>query len=411
MGSAAGGIGGLVGGLLGAGAASGDIGQSRSAADKSYQELLNLGAPPETAKALVLEKFKSAGILTPELEEYISVGPSKVEGITEDPALKEKQMSALNLLSQRASGGLNPEDRAKFAELQEQVSRDNNARQQAIVQQYQQRGMGGSGAELAAALSNQQSGSNQAAKAGMDVAATASQNALQAALQSGQLGGQIRSQDFSVNQAKASAADEMNRFNVQNKMAQQARNVNAQNVGQQYNLDQAQRTANANTQMANQETARQNQAQVDDWQNKNQLAGIKSGAYSNQSKDFGKRAQSTIDQSTSIGSTLGQAAASYFTGGASDAADTGDVSGQGKYGANKKQGFAHGGVVPGMAFMPGDHKINDIVDAKLSPGEIVLPRSIMNSHNPGDVAKKFVDYVQALNKRPDYKYDNKKDSK
>ena len=412
MGSLAGAAGGVLGGLLGAGAASGDKNQSRQAADKAYQELLGMGAPPETAKALVLKQFQSAGNLTPEMEQYIQAGPSQVEGITEDPRLKEQQMSALNLLSQRASGGLNPEDRAKFADLQDEVSRDNNARQQALIQQYQQRGMGGSGAELAAALSNQQSGANQAAKAGRDVAASASQNALQAALQSGQLGGQIRGQDFSVAQAKGSAADEMNRFNTQNKMQQQARNIANQNQAQQFNLQNQQQIGNANVQMANQETGRQNQAQADDWNNKLRLAGMKSGAYQAQSTDFAKRAQETTDQIGGIGNLLGQGAAAIFSGGASAAAPTGPSVGTagGKFGNRAQpEAFAHGGVVPGVAFMPGDHKINDIVDAKLSPGEIVLPKSIMESHDPGDVAKKFVNYIQALNKKPEYKYN--KDSK
>jgi hypothetical protein len=414
MGSSAGAIGGVLGGVLGAGAASGDRNQSRQAADAAIKQLMDLGAPPDTAKALVLKQYQSAGNLTPEMEQYIKTGPSAVAGITEDPKLKEQQMSALNLLSQRASGGLNPEDRAKFADLQEEVSRDNNARQQALIQQYQQRGMGGSGAELAAALSNQQSGANQAAKAGRDVAASASQNALQAALQSGQLGSQIRGQDFSVNQARASASDEMNRFNTQNQMQQQARNVANANQAQAANLQNQQQLGNANTQMANSETSRQNQAQVDDWNNKVRLASIKSGAYQSQANDFAKRAQDTTNQMGAIGGALGQGAAALF-GGPAAAAKPKTVAGGpmdnsgGMFGGETfGTPAASGGLVPGTAFMSNDSPINDTVPATLSPGEIVLPRSIMNSHNPGDVAKKFVDYVQALNKKPEYKYGDKK---
>ena len=39
-----------------------------------------------------------------------------------------------------------------------------------------------------------------------------------------------------------------------------------------------------------------------------------------------------------------------------------------------------GGPVPGQAKVPGDSPKNDIVPAELSPGEVVLPRSI--SHDP-----------------------------
>lgn len=372
-------LGGIVGGLIGGAISGGDSRTARESADKAYQELLNIGAPPETAKALVLQQFSSAGVLTPEMEQYIQQGPSQVEAITEDPALKERQMSALNLLAQRAeSGGLNPEDRAKYAEIRDQLAREQNAKQQQIVQQYQMRGMGGSGAELAAALSNQQAGANQASQAGNQLAAAASQNALQAALQSGQLGGQIRQQNFDVNKARASAADEMNRFNVQNRTAQQSRNVGARNQAQQFNLTNNQQLANANVAMGNQETQRQNQAKVDDWNNQVKLAKLKSGAYNDQAEDFNKRAQQTRDQYGQIGGTIGQAA--------------------GLLAMNK------GGMVPGIAKVSGDHPVNDTVAAHLSPGEIVLPKSIMESHDPGDVAKKFVNYIQALNKKPEYKY-------
>jgi hypothetical protein len=43
------------------------------------------------------------------------------------------------------------------------------------------------------------------------------------------------------------------------------------------------------------------------------------------------------------------------------------------------KGFASGGVVPGQASVPGDSTQNDVVDAKLSPGEVVVPRSAAQS--------------------------------
>ena len=49
-----------------------------------------------------------------------------------------------------------------------------------------------------------------------------------------------------------------------------------------------------------------------------------------------------------------------------------------------------GGRVPGKAAVAGDSYKNDIVDAKLSPGEIVIPRSIVNHPNAPEMAAKFV---------------------
>jgi hypothetical protein len=52
--------------------------------------------------------------------------------------------------------------------------------------------------------------------------------------------------------------------------------------------------------------------------------------------------------------------------------------------------MVQGGHVPGKAVVQGDNPKNDIVDAKLSPGEIVIPRSIVNHPNAPELAAKFV---------------------
>jgi hypothetical protein len=53
-------------------------------------------------------------------------------------------------------------------------------------------------------------------------------------------------------------------------------------------------------------------------------------------------------------------------------------------------GAAHGALVGGKANVPGDSPQNDTVPAMLSPGEIVLPRSV--AHDP-EKAKEFVDHL------------------
>jgi hypothetical protein len=52
-----------------------------------------------------------------------------------------------------------------------------------------------------------------------------------------------------------------------------------------------------------------------------------------------------------------------------------------------------GGEVPGTAKVSGDSPKNDIVDAKLSPGEIVIPRSVANAK---DAPKKAAEFVAAV---------------
>lgn len=52
--------------------------------------------------------------------------------------------------------------------------------------------------------------------------------------------------------------------------------------------------------------------------------------------------------------------------------------------------FSPGGHVPGVARVSGDSLKNDTVSAKLSPGEIVLPRTVVNSQDPINKSAKFV---------------------
>lgn len=56
-----------------------------------------------------------------------------------------------------------------------------------------------------------------------------------------------------------------------------------------------------------------------------------------------------------------------------------------------------GGKVPGEAKVKGDSLKNDVVDAKLSPKEIVLPRSVTLSKNAPDKAREFVAAILAKN--------------
>ena len=67
------------------------------------------------------------------------------------------------------------------------------------------------------------------------------------------------------------------------------------------------------------------------------------------------------------------------------------------HGANFAYGgmpMEQGGDVPGKAEVKGDNKKNDTVPAMLSPGEVVIPRSVMESDDPVNGAAQFVKALQ-----------------
>ena len=62
-------------------------------------------------------------------------------------------------------------------------------------------------------------------------------------------------------------------------------------------------------------------------------------------------------------------------------------------GAGRPVAMKSGGQVPGRAQHPGDDKRNDTTMAMLSPGEAVIPRSIMQSEDAPEKAKTFLEHI------------------
>lgn len=307
-GAIAGGVAALASGVIGAITGANAQAAAKQAAQQALEQIQAVGAPPDLAQKILLEKFKSAGVLTPEVEHAINLGPSQVAGIKTDQGLKDKQLQALELIQQRANGGLSPQDRANLDDIRQNAAQDTRAKTDQILQSYQQKGMGGSGAALAAQLSAAQAGNQEQSRAGLQQGAIASQNALSALGQLGSLSGQVRGQDFGENQARAQAADAFSQFNVANQIAQQARNVNSKNQAQAANLQNDQNISNANTSAGNAELQRQVAAQHQMWQDQMTAAQSKANALNGQATQARQEAQNTAQSWQNIGAGVAGAA-------------------------------------------------------------------------------------------------------
>lgn len=409
-GSVGGAVGNVVGGILGKDAAAGDIGEARNQKIIANQILQEVQAAPDISKPLILEKYKSAGVLTPEMEQYISAGPSAMQGINSDQQSLDAQRQALHQMQQRSVGGLTSADRAALNQANLATQGDTQSKIQQILQQQQARtgGAGMQGNTLAAQLQAAQSGANREAGNSNAIAQLAAQNALQATSLTGQLGGQLNQQQFGQQSQKAQAADQMNRFNIQNQIGQQQRNVGTSNQAQASNLANAQNIGNMNTQQQNQELQNQLQREAQQWQMNLNRAGLQSGA-TNQLGSYlqgqgEKTAQGTQNMWAGIGGLAGTAAGAGMGGGASKPTmmageSTADVSNIGYDGGRIPQdlkqvpNYKQGGQVPGQAHVPGDSPANDTVHARLSPGEIVVPRSLAESK----IGKEMLKLIHAHN--------------
>ncbi len=73
----------------------------------------------------------------------------------------------------------------------------------------------------------------------------------------------------------------------------------------------------------------------------------------------------------------------------------GPMDNMGSMGGNQFMTASHGAVVPGQAPVQGDSDRNDKVPAMLSPGEVVLPRSVTQSSDPVAKAAEFMKHLRS----------------
>lgn len=279
-------LGNILGGILGGNAASMDRSHAQDAMKQAAAVYDKIGLPPDTSKALILQQLHQVGMYTPQLEQDLNntFAQSAVGNLQEDPNLRKAQTDALTSMQQRAKVGLSAEDRAALNQVRSQTQQDANANRQAVLQQMQSRGIGGSGASLVAQLQSGQDAQNLASSQSNSLMGQAQSKALQALGQSSDMASQLRGQDFSNNQVKTNAVDERNRFLANNSIARQQANVQSLNTAQHSNLQNQQNISNDNAQIANTEAQRQAQAQQDQYSQKLAYA---SGA-SNQLSNLGK---------------------------------------------------------------------------------------------------------------------------
>jgi hypothetical protein len=224
--------------------------------------------------------------------------------------------------------------------------------------------------------------------------------------------------------------------------AQQGANTQQQAVGQAATLQAQQQLGSigalqaqqsnmaslAGTQVGQQQNAVNSQAQTA-LQQQQQMLSQQQAINSIQAEQGQQQAKQIGQIGGGIASGIGSAVtgalggtkvANYMSGVGTSYAEGGEIPSQTGYDAIKKENYKGksklgqlmyasggkvtdmkvGGHVPGKAKVGGakDSYSNDTVPAILSPGEIVLPRSVTQSANPAEAAHKFVKAVKAKKK-------------
>jgi hypothetical protein len=263
---------------------------------------------------LSLQKLVEQGVINPEEAATIMADPSALNNIQMDPSLKRNQMDALvGLQDISDSGGMTQMDKANLSKISTDENTKARGQREAILQNAQARGLGGSGLELMSNLQNQQDSATRQSQRDLDVAGMAQNRALQALMQQGQLAGNIQNQDFSQKAQVANANDAISKFNAQNQQSQINQNVGARNTAQAMNLANKQKVADQNAALANEQQKFNKNLQQQNFNNQITRAGGQAGVNANNQAAAGQTSQNQADAfNKTIGTGL-SAGATFFS--------------------------------------------------------------------------------------------------
>lgn len=393
-------------------------GQDSAAADALKAQLAQVNAvqTPTAAQLTLpqLQEYVAAGILTPDEAKAYLQGPSAFSTTTADNTGLDTELSTIGELQDMVnSGGNDAEEQASIQQILNTLGTTESGNNAAILANNARQGIGNSGLTMAEQLAENQNDATNANSNALNTDAAAEARALAALTAKGTLGGQVQGQEYTQTANAANAADAIAKFNATQKQQVDTLNTNEANAAKAANLANAQDVSNKNTLSAQTQEESIPAAQQQAYQDAlNKAAAGVTGA-----KDLADQETQTGQQNAGILggliSTAGTVASAEMGGNpytSLASALANNNGGAGVTGANvstdavagaaastggrivpggveRPMNMKSGGPVPGMPMVPGDSARNDTQLAKLSPGEIVLPRTVSGPAMNGDTSK------------------------
>lgn len=297
----------LIGGIMGDRAGKRQQRSADAARAQALAQFANISAPDIKDQELFYEMIQSAGDLAPQQESYVGDVQSELENL--DPRLRQAQLQALSQIAGIAdAGGLTDADYAMQRELAREVEGAAKARDAAILQDMAQRGVAGSGMELAARLRGAQGASERMASEDDKLLSQALNRQMQASQQAANMAGNVRGLDTN----EAQAMDNIRRFNLQNQQNLQGRNIDRTNQAERFNLQNQQRIADTNVGMRNQQQEANTGLQQQRFSNELALGQARAGQHSQAAGAADLRAGQQASMWAGIGQGIGNIGASVF---------------------------------------------------------------------------------------------------
>lgn len=335
-----------------------------------------ISTPNVSEMELQLQHLVEQGVLTPEDIQAIDLESSDMNNISTDPRFKQNQMDALLGLQEISdAGGMTDSDLANLNRIKTEEDTAARGKRDAIIQNANARGVGGSGLELMDQLMNEQEAATRKSQRDLDVTGMAQKRALEALIQGGQLSGQMQNQDFNQQAQIAGANDAISKFNAQNQQSIMANNVNARNEAAATNLANKQNVYNANVGLNNQQQQYNKQLLQQNYENKLKRAAGQSGVAQVNANAQGQNSQNSANASNQLIGIGATVAGTYFGGPAGGAAANAAVNST----AKKKDG----------GLVMGDPSDQDTMPHMLQPGEMVVkkddvPEMMKKKHTSDD---------------------------
>ena len=227
---------------------------SGSTQSAKMQALLGLMNRPPEIPEIEFQKYS-----TPEALTYLgNFTPEELRatglpaGVI-NQAMRQKQLQAVGGVEELSETGLSAIDRAALTEIQNQIATQERGQRESILQNMAQRGISGSGQELAAQLQGSQAASQQASTQGMAQAAQAQRARVQALSSLSEMAGGIEGTDFQREAQRQEAQDVINRFNTQNRNVAGLRDLDLQQSLRNEFEREKNRVSQANVDLTNQQ--------------------------------------------------------------------------------------------------------------------------------------------------------------
>lgn len=378
---------------------------------KQYQNINVPTAQSGEVNNLPLEAVQ--GQITPEQIQAAGQAPSAYNNISLDPASRQAQENALQGYQSIAnSGGLDANALLGITQAENAATTQARGEQGAIQQAAQAMGQGGGDFALTQRAIAAQGASNNAATQGLQQAAEAEANREAALTQMSNIGGGINASDFNQAATKANAQNAINATNQGYQNAANVGNVANNMAAQGSNVANAQGVNAANTGAKQQNVYYNAGLPQQQFNNELQKASGAAGVLGTQANAAQQNQQGIMGGLGKLAGAAGTIGATALGGPVAGAAvgalqprtnaTIANSPGYQQNTAKVSQGmptFADGGVVcyarggismphdhaicmkmgghvAGEAQVPGDSEANDTVPAMLSPGELVIPRSV-----------------------------------